>query len=76
MDPIELSCAFQTDPTDKNMWQRNLYHKIGKAQMRDIDNMSQDAVIEKIAFMGQVLSILHMVSLFLTAVTLETDITV
>lgn len=58
-----LLLSVQTDPTDKNMWQRKLYHKIGKAQMRDIDSLSQDAVIEKIAFMGHVLSILHMVIL-------------
>lgn len=58
---IHAGSTLQTDPTDIFTWQRNLYHKIGKSQMRDIDNMSQDAVIEKIAFMGHVLSILHMV---------------
>ena len=60
----------QCDPTDKNTWQRNLYEKIGKRQMRGIDQMSADEVISKIANMGQVLSILHLVSCFYSIVGL------
>lgn len=51
----------QTDITDKNAWQLNLYRKIGKSQMRGKDEMSQEAVVEKIANMGQVVAILHTV---------------
>ncbi|GMS80970.1 hypothetical protein PENTCL1PPCAC_3145, partial [Pristionchus entomophagus] len=54
-----LEIPVQTDPTDKNAWQLNLYRKIGKSQMRGKDEMSQDAVIEKIFNMGQVSAILH-----------------
>uniref|UniRef100_A0A0N4ZPH7 Ryanodine receptor 44F n=1 Tax=Parastrongyloides trichosuri TaxID=131310 RepID=A0A0N4ZPH7_PARTI len=49
----------KTDPTDKNAWQLSLYTKIGKSQMRGKDTMNQDAVVEKIANMGQVVAILH-----------------
>lgn len=49
----------KTDPTDKNAWQLSLYTKIGKSQMRGKDLMNQDAVVEKIANMGQVVAILH-----------------
>jgi predicted metallopeptidase len=52
---------FQTDPTDKNAWQLALYRKIGKSQMRGKCDMTQDAVVEKIANMGQVVAILHTV---------------
>lgn len=53
----------QTDPTDKNAWQLSLYRKIGKSQMRGKEEMSQEAVVDKIAKMGQVVAILHTVSI-------------
>ncbi|VDN34602.1 unnamed protein product [Gongylonema pulchrum] len=57
-----LDIPAKTDPTDKNAWQLNLYRKIGKSQMRGKDVMTQDAVVEKITNMGQVVAILHVVS--------------
>ncbi|CAD6199567.1 unnamed protein product [Caenorhabditis auriculariae] len=54
-----LEIPVKTDPTDKNAWQLSLYRKIGKSQMRGKDEMSQEAVIEKIFNMGQVSAILH-----------------
>uniref|UniRef100_A0A915J8H5 Ryanodine receptor n=1 Tax=Romanomermis culicivorax TaxID=13658 RepID=A0A915J8H5_ROMCU len=41
-----LGIPERTDPTDKNVWQRKLYNKIGKSQMRDIDALSQESVVE------------------------------
>lgn len=38
----------QTDPTDKNSWQLNLYRKIGKSQMRGKEEMTHEAVVEKV----------------------------
>ncbi|CAB3399073.1 unnamed protein product [Caenorhabditis bovis] len=57
-----LEIPVKTDPTDKNAWQLSLYRKIGKSQMRGKDEMSQDAVIEKIFNMGQVTAILHVIT--------------
>ncbi|KAK6754198.1 hypothetical protein RB195_013289 [Necator americanus] len=54
-----LEIPVKTDPTDKNAWQLSLYRKIGKSQMRGKNEMTQDAVIEKIFNMGQVSAILH-----------------
>uniref|UniRef100_A0A8R1HP75 Ryanodine receptor n=2 Tax=Caenorhabditis japonica TaxID=281687 RepID=A0A8R1HP75_CAEJA len=54
-----LEIPVKTDPTDKNAWQLSLYRKIGKSQMRGKDEMTQEAVIEKIFNMGQVSAILH-----------------
>uniref|UniRef100_A0A914NZ02 RyR/IP3R Homology associated domain-containing protein n=1 Tax=Panagrolaimus davidi TaxID=227884 RepID=A0A914NZ02_9BILA len=54
-----LEIPVQTDPTDKNAWQLNLYHKIGKSQMRGKDEMTRDGIVEKIANMAQVVAILH-----------------
>ncbi|VDM37968.1 unnamed protein product [Toxocara canis] len=54
-----LDIPVKTDPTDKNAWQLNLYRKIGKSQMRGKEEMTQDAVVEKIINMGQVVAILH-----------------
>ncbi|VDL83555.1 unnamed protein product, partial [Nippostrongylus brasiliensis] len=54
-----LEIPIKTDPTDKNAWQLSLYRKIGKSQMRGKNEMTQDAVIEKIFNMGQVSAILH-----------------
>uniref|UniRef100_A0A158P902 Ryanodine receptor 44F n=1 Tax=Angiostrongylus cantonensis TaxID=6313 RepID=A0A158P902_ANGCA len=54
-----LDVQVKTDPTDKNAWQLSLYRKIGKSQMRGKNEMTQDAVIEKIFNMGQVSAILH-----------------
>uniref|UniRef100_A0A0N4YU46 Cytochrome P450 n=1 Tax=Nippostrongylus brasiliensis TaxID=27835 RepID=A0A0N4YU46_NIPBR len=56
-----LEIPIKTDPTDKNAWQLSLYRKIGKSQMRGKNEMTQDAVIEKIFNMGQVSAILHTV---------------
>ncbi|VDM52160.1 unnamed protein product [Angiostrongylus costaricensis] len=56
-----LDVQVKTDPTDKNAWQLSLYRKIGKSQMRGKNEMTQDAVIEKIFNMGQVSAILHTV---------------
>lgn len=61
-----LDVPVKTDPTDKNSWQLNLYKKIGKSQMRGKEEMTHEAVVEKIASMGQVVAILHAVS-FLNA---------
>ncbi|KHN87428.1 Ryanodine receptor 44F [Toxocara canis] len=47
-----LDIPVKTDPTDKNAWQLNLYRKIGKSQMRGKEEMTQDAVVEKIINMG------------------------
>uniref|UniRef100_A0A1I7YC96 EF-hand domain-containing protein n=1 Tax=Steinernema glaseri TaxID=37863 RepID=A0A1I7YC96_9BILA len=57
-----LDIPVKTDPTDKNAWQLNLYRKIGKSQMRGKEEMTQDGVVEKIANMGQVVAILHVVT--------------
>ncbi|CAO4380202.1 unnamed protein product [Caenorhabditis nigoni] len=57
-----LEIPVKTDPTDKNAWQLSLYRKIGKSQMRGKDEMSQEAVIEKIFNMGQVSAILHVMT--------------
>ncbi|ULT90420.1 hypothetical protein L3Y34_008632 [Caenorhabditis briggsae] len=57
-----LEIPVKTDPTDKNAWQLSLYRKIGKSQMRGKDEMSQEAVIEKIFNMGQVSAILHVIT--------------
>uniref|UniRef100_A0AC34G406 Uncharacterized protein n=1 Tax=Panagrolaimus sp. ES5 TaxID=591445 RepID=A0AC34G406_9BILA len=54
-----LEIPVQTDPTDKNAWQLNLYHKIGKSQMRGKDEMTREGIVEKIANMAQVVAILH-----------------
>ncbi|KAI6237110.1 hypothetical protein M3Y95_00230500 [Aphelenchoides besseyi] len=56
-----LDIPVKTDPTDKNSWQLNLYRKIGKSQMRGREEMTNAAVVEKIANMGQVVAILHAV---------------
>uniref|UniRef100_A0A1I7SNG3 MAGE domain-containing protein n=1 Tax=Bursaphelenchus xylophilus TaxID=6326 RepID=A0A1I7SNG3_BURXY len=56
-----LDVPVKTDPTDKNSWQLNLYKKIGKSQMRGKEEMTQEAVVEKISNMGQVVAILHAV---------------
>jgi len=53
----------QTDPTDQNVWQKKLYAKIGKSQMRNIGQLSPEVVVDKITSMGHVLSILHAVNL-------------
>ncbi|CAD5230370.1 unnamed protein product [Bursaphelenchus xylophilus] len=57
-----LDVPVKTDPTDKNSWQLNLYKKIGKSQMRGKEEMTQEAVVEKISNMGQVVAILHAVT--------------
>ncbi|CAJ0581879.1 unnamed protein product, partial [Mesorhabditis spiculigera] len=57
-----LDIPVKTDPTDKNAWQLSLYRKIGKSQMRGKDEMTHDAVVEKIFNMGQVSAILHTVT--------------
>nr|CAD2195338.1 unnamed protein product [Meloidogyne enterolobii] len=54
-----LLLPVRTDPTDKNAWQLNLYRKIGKSQMRGKEEMSHEAVVDKIVKMGQVVAILH-----------------
>uniref|UniRef100_A0A915B3X3 Ryanodine receptor n=2 Tax=Parascaris TaxID=6254 RepID=A0A915B3X3_PARUN len=54
-----LEIPVKTDPTDKNAWQLNLYRKIGKSQMRGKEEMTQEAIVEKIINMGQVVAILH-----------------
>uniref|UniRef100_A0AC34QR18 Ryanodine receptor n=1 Tax=Panagrolaimus sp. JU765 TaxID=591449 RepID=A0AC34QR18_9BILA len=54
-----LDVPVKTDPTDKNAWQLNLYHKIGKSQMRGKDEMTREGVVDKIANMAQVVAILH-----------------
>ncbi|KAI6242082.1 Ryanodine receptor 1 [Aphelenchoides fujianensis] len=54
-----LDIPVKTDPTDANAWQLNLYRKIGKSQMRGKDEMTHEAVVEKIASMSQVVAILH-----------------
>uniref|UniRef100_A0A915M947 Uncharacterized protein n=1 Tax=Meloidogyne javanica TaxID=6303 RepID=A0A915M947_MELJA len=48
-----LLLPVRTDPTDKNAWQLNLYRKIGKSQMRGKEEMSHEAVVDKIVKMGQ-----------------------
>uniref|UniRef100_A0A0M3KHW8 Cytochrome P450 n=1 Tax=Anisakis simplex TaxID=6269 RepID=A0A0M3KHW8_ANISI len=60
-----LDIPVKNDPTDKNAWQLNLYRKIGKSQMRGKEEMTHDGVVEKIINMGQVVAILHVVSLLL-----------
>ncbi|KHJ43415.1 EF hand [Trichuris suis] len=47
------------DIFDKSYWQRQLYHKIGKAQMLGISSMNQEAVLEAITSMGLTLYNLH-----------------
>ncbi|KAL3078921.1 hypothetical protein niasHS_014703 [Heterodera schachtii] len=54
-----LTVPVRTDPTDKNAWQLSLYRKIGKSQMRGKEEMSQEAVVDKIANMAKVVAILH-----------------
>uniref|UniRef100_A0A914KKN4 Uncharacterized protein n=1 Tax=Meloidogyne incognita TaxID=6306 RepID=A0A914KKN4_MELIC len=58
-----LLLPVRTDPTDKNAWQLNLYRKIGKSQMRGKEEMSHEAVVDKIVKMGQVVAILHTVTI-------------
>ena len=59
-----LDVPVKTDPTDANAWQLNLYRKIGKEAMRGRNEMTKEAVVDKIVNMGQVVAILHTVSAF------------
>ncbi|KFD64964.1 hypothetical protein M514_11549 [Trichuris suis] len=56
-----LSVPDKEDIFDKSYWQRQLYHKIGKAQMLGISSMNQEAVLEAITSMGLTLYNLHTV---------------
>ncbi|VDP16147.1 unnamed protein product [Soboliphyme baturini] len=56
-----LNVPKEQDRNQKNQWQKELYQKIGKAQMLRIEPMTQEKVVDKISKMGDVLSALHAV---------------